>query len=545
MKKFIYENKVLITLLFICGMLALGFYLYAPYANSLIIDEAIQSKDKTALIKIVLIFAAASILGEIFLSLKEILASYLETQITLGYRRNIHKKVRNLRNINGIHEGELVSYNINDVNLLKQKIRIHIENIINLLQLLIIFIFIGYIDWRFIPVMIFIIPIYGVLPKFLGKKVSTKSYEVQTSLEVISKKLSDSYNLSKEIRLFNKEEWDYKKLDEIFKHITKPVVKLEIYKNLYSLGNIIYFMFLCIILYFSSVSVINGKMSLGTLMALITYFGYVSRPIQGIVYNFGLLKSIEASEVRLRNLYQKKDLSRGSLELDNSKPVDIILRNVHLEKNGNVILENINLEIKHGEFIGIIGPSGGGKSSLLNLLSRLDYPTKGCIELQGHAIEDVKIEEFYKNIKFVSQETNFIEGTVIENLLIDPNIVDKNFLNNLFCRLDLAFLKDNFYYEMEYNGNNFSGGQKQRLALIRALITNPNILILDEATASLDEQTEEKVIELLQELRKNKTTIFVTHNINNLRYANKTFMVDKGKLVDNIAVERIKTYETV
>lgn len=508
----------------------MSFHLYAPYANSLIIDKAIQSKDKSFLLTAVIIFALASISGEIFLALKEVLTTYLECKIALWYRRKIHKKVRNLRDIKNIDVGELISYNTSDLNLIEQKIRFHTENIINSLQIIAIFIFIGYINWKFTPLLILVLPLYGFLPKLLGKKISEKSYEVQVSLETISKDLSNSYNFSKEIRLYNKEHWDFNRVNKTFYKSIKPLVQLEVYRNLYTFGNVIYFIFLCIILYFSSLSVINKEISLGTLVALITYFGYISNPIQGIVYNLGRLKSLEAAEMRLDNFFNKQSFIKGTIKLSDQTPIDISINSLYLVKNNKEILSNVNLYIKSGEFIGIVGESGSGKSSLLNILAKLDYHNNGNVTLQGKCIEDINHQSFYQHVKFVSQEPDFIEGSVKDNLLIDSN--DFELANALFKKLGLEFLVDCFDYQLEKNAKNLSGGQRQRLALARALIVNPSILILDEATSALDEYTEQKVMKIIHELRKNKTTILATHNVDNLKDADRTVVFSNGRILE-------------
>ncbi|WP_267894854.1 ATP-binding cassette domain-containing protein [Lentibacillus sp. Marseille-P4043] len=221
--------------------------------------------------------------------------------------------------------------------------------------------------------------------------------------------------------------------------------------------------------------------------------------------------------------------------------MDIIFENVNFEKKGKTILNNVTFCIKSGEFIGIAGKNGSGKSSLLNLLSRLEYLNSGKIKIQNIDLSDINYVSLYKNVKYVCQENEFIQGTILDNIFGEPNDdIDVTYIEWLFNKFDMPFSRKDLYnYQVSENGNNLSGGQKQRLAIIRALVFNPPILLLDEITSSLDKETEKKVLSTIDELRKGKITLFISHRMDNLKNVDKLIKLDNGKVSEILLNDKI------
>ncbi len=529
--EFIKNKLFIIFMVLIFGLLSLSAYLYIPTANKSLIDEGIYSGNHNKLIMTVIILFLSFVLAELLLAIKQVILTYIENLYSLFIRINIHKKVRNLKDIDQFSSSQLISYHINDVNIAKQKIRRNLDNIISYIEVFIICLIVSFISLKFLIIVLLIIPIYAILPKILGNKIALYSTLVQGQLEKITGTLTNSYNLSKEIRIYQKEIWDNNKTEAEFRKIIRPVVKLDIFYNLYFIGNLLYSAFLCLIFYFGAILVQDNKITIGTLFALTTYIGYISRPIQSIVQNLGQLKSVKVSESRIKEVLKSTEILNRDVSLANLDIKKIEFNNVILNVDNSQVLKDVSFFVKKGEFLGITGVSGSGKTSILNLLAKLSSPTSGEILINDINIENFDNYDYYSNLKYVFQESNFIQGTLIENMFLAETDIDKiSLLKKLLVIFNLEFLSNNLNYMIENNGANLSGGQKQRLSVIRALLCNPTILLLDEATSGLDSDMANKIISHIKEIRKEKITILITHDPNILKIVDNVIVINNGRI---------------
>jgi len=529
--EFIKKKIFIIFTIFIFGLLSLGIYLYIPTANKNIIDEGIYSENYNKLLVTVLILFFSFFLSELFAALKQVILTYIENLYSLFIRINIHTKVRNLNNIDKFSSSQLISYHINDVNIAKQKIRRKLDNIISFIEIIVVCIIVSIINIKFLIIVLLIIPIYAILPKILGGKITSQSILVQEYLEKITDRLANSYSISKEIRIYQKESWDYNKSEASFKDIIKPVVKWDLYYNLYVIGNILYSAFLCLIFYFGAILVQENKITIGTLFALTTYIGYIARPIQSIVQNFAQLKTVDVSEKRIKEVLESSTLIDTSLPTIKPEYNQIEFSNVCLTMDNHQILKGISFVVEKGEFLGITGASGSGKTSILNLMAKLARVTSGEILINNTNIELLNHKDYYDNVKYVFQESNFIKGTLLENMFIDETEENKvHLLEELLLIFNLEFLSNNLNYLIENGGTNLSGGQKQRLSVIRALLCNPSILLLDEVTSGLDSDMAIKIITYIKEMRKDKITILISHDQNLMKLMDNTIFINDGKI---------------
>ncbi|QDQ01667.1 ABC transporter ATP-binding protein [Lysinibacillus fusiformis] len=529
--EFIKNKLFIIFIILIFGLLSLGIYLYIPTANKNIIDEGIYSGNQNKLLVTVIVLFFSFVFSELLLALKQVILTYIENLYSLFIRINIHMKVRNLKDIDQFSSSQLISHHINDVNIAKQKIRRKLDNIISSIEIIIICLIVSLINLKFLIIVLLIIPIYAILPKILGGKITSQSILVQERLAKITDRLTNSYSISKEIRIYQKESWDYDKTEASLREIIRPIVKLDLFYNLYVIGNILYSAFLCLIFYFGAILVQENKITIGTLFALTTYIGYVARPIQSIVQNFAQLKTIDVSEKRIKEVLESSTMLDNSLSTSNPEYNQIEFNNVYLTVGNYQILKGISFVVKKGEFLGITGVSGSGKTSILNLLAKLARSTSGEILINNTNIELLSHSDYYNNLKFVFQDSNFIQGTLIENIFIDETEVDKiSLLKELLIIFDLEFLSNNLNYLIENGGTNLSGGQKQRLSVIRALLCNPSVLLLDEVTSGLDSEMAIKIITYIKGMRKDKITILISHDPNIIKLVNNVMFVNDGEI---------------
>lgn len=531
-----------IILMILCGVLTLlGLFsqLLMPYSNKVLTDGVFLEGSLSQLWLAVLLFGLSAT-GYLFFSQgNHILFTKVEEKVLLKLKLDIHKKFRSIKEIDQHDLGAKTSYYTNDANLVKETYRAIVNLLLGFLQLIIIFFIMLFIDWRFSIIMLILIPIFAIWPRLMRNGIHKRSVTVQETEQKMLSGITDSLRLSKEIRLFNKEEWDMNNMQRSFSSIIRPKILLQVWHALMSFNQLFYWVILCTLMFFGGRMVLENEVSAGTLIALINYLGFVNEPVHSIIGNYSKLQTTKGAVDRLQKLFELENRTEGThqLAVSNHK---IELNNVSYARNGKTILTDISFKIDEGEFVGIIGRSGSGKSSILKLLSRLEEPTTGAVKVDGVNLQDIKCSSYYDNVCLITQENHFFKGTIRDNLLFGDRYTNEELtaaLQGVSLLEAIMKLPDQLDSDIGEDGNNLSGGQKQRLAIIRALLKNTPILLLDEVTSALDINTEREVMDYIKRFRQGKTTIVVTHRIHTIQDADWIMILEDGEF------KRKATYE--
>jgi len=298
-----------------------------------------------------------------------------------------------------------------------------------------------------------------------------------------------------------------------------------------------------LILYFGAKAVLGdsifgNNMTLGELLQVIAYTGYIYGPLRWITW---LPRSIANAVTSMAKLNEILDEDPEIRDRENAQKLDIkgdiAFSNVTFGyKSYEPVLKNISLDIKQGEMIGIVGHSGVGKSTLINLIMRLYDVNSGQLMIDGVDIRDISKETLCNSIGVVFQETFLFAGSIYDNIAYaKPEAKPEE----IFAAAKIAYahefiikLPDAYNTLVGENGHTLSGGERQRLAIARAILRNPKILILDEATASLDTETESKIQEAMQKLIKGRTTLAIAHRLSTLKFADRLIVLEKGNLAE-------------
>ena len=291
-------------------------------------------------------------------------------------------------------------------------------------------------------------------------------------------------------------------------------------------------------LFFGGSMILGREMQLGELVQFTSYVYMLYGPIQWLT---GLPRILAQASVSAGKVFEVLEEEDDIPDSENPKDMeikgDISFENVYFGyKAYNPVLKNISFEIKKGEMIGIVGHSGSGKSTLINLIMRLYDPTGGCVRIDGVDLRDISQNSLRSQVGVVLQETFLFNGTVLENIrYAKPDATFEEVVRAAKianCHEFITRMPDGYETMVGERGYSLSGGERQRVAIARAILHDPKILILDEATASLDTQTEKLIQDALNKLIEGRTTIAIAHRLSTLAGADRLIVLDKGRLAE-------------
>jgi ATP-binding cassette subfamily B protein len=295
-----------------------------------------------------------------------------------------------------------------------------------------------------------------------------------------------------------------------------------------------------ILISYGAYLILNGGIEIGTFVTFAFFLGMFWEPISrlGQAYN-QLLMAMSASERIFEFLDEEPNVEeKEDAHVFTNMKGEIIFDKVQFSYDEDrIALHEISLEIKQGQSIALVGHTGSGKSTIANLISRFYDPTKGTVRIDGHDLRDVTLDSLRKKISVVLQDTFIFSGTIMENIRFGrPNATDKEVIDAAKIVGADDFIQrmaDGYKTEVEERGNILSAGERQLLSFARALLADPSILILDEATASIDTETEVKIQEALGKLLKGRTAIIIAHRLSTIRGSDNIFVLENGKILEN------------
>lgn len=483
----------------------------------------------------------------IFGFLSTLVCQYFASVASQGFgtdlRNRIFLKVNSLslKDIDNFGRGNLINLITNDTTRVQTGIAMLIRLAIRAPVLVIGSLVCSFIiDYRVGLMFLILIPIISLILAIILTKNSKNYLRVQQRLDDISNYSNDSLKGSRVIRAFNKENTiinQYKnKTEKYFKETKKANLVAALINPLTFLVVNIGIM---LVIYFGGNLTINNELTNGDLVALISYLNQilmalivVSNLVIIFTKAFSSQKRIDQllqSETSIVNYSKYKDISLNyGDEFINFENVSF-----KYEDDGNEVISNINFKINKGEKIGIIGGTGSGKTTLIKLIERFYDVTSGELLYKGHNIKDYDLDKLHQEISLVNQRSVLFNGTIKSNILIGKkDATDEEIINALKYSEAYKFVKeysDFIDHEVYENGKNFSGGQKQRLSLARALIKDSELLILDDSTSALDYLTDKNVRENINKM-KDLTVIFISQRTSSIQHCDKIIVVDNGKI---------------
>lgn len=463
----------------------------------------------------------------------------IDARLILGYYKHLLKLPQ--RFFDTMRVGEIIS-RVNDAVKIREFINsVALNLIVNILVVLFSVLIMFFYYWKLALIMLAIIPIYAVI-YWISNKVNKKWQRrlMEESAELESQ-LVESLNGVGTIKKFGIEQYSNDKTESRFIALLRTIYKTSIYGMYLGIG-VEFFtrLFTIILLWLGSYFVINRELSPGELLSFYALVGYFTGPASSLI---GANKNIQDALIAADRLFEIIDLETESsdeakIDLTPELIGDIVIKNLHFRYGTRItVFEDLSLQFEKGKTAAVVGESGSGKSTLLSLLQNLYPLNKGNITIGGYDLQHISNRSLRERVGVVPQDIDLFNGTIIENIAIgdyEPNMQKILFLSAILGIDDFINQLPNSYNSMvNEHGVNLSGGQKQRLAIARALYRNPDILILDEATSSLDPSSEQKVQEALNWFKAQaKTIIIIAHRLTTIKNCDIILVLNKGKLVE-------------
>lgn len=434
------------------------------------------------------------------------------------------------------HSGELISRITNDINRIQlaisNQIAAFIREILTIVTLVFVVIYQSPV-LAFYSLIILPLAIYPL--SILAKKMKKISFRSQESISDITSGLTETFNNIEVIKANSREKFESMKFEKqsntLFEINLKSVKTNELTNPIVeTLGAIAFALVIAI----GGNEVIKDDLTIGEFFSFLTALFMLYDPIRKISNIYNSMQDALAANERINEILNIHPHIISGTKSFPKKLTTMTFRDIELSYGDNVALKNINFEVGIGEKIALVGDSGGGKSSLANLIVRFYDPSKGEILYNGINSKDINIKDLRKNISIVTQQVYIFNNTIAANVAYGLKIDESRVLEALHQAHAYDFVKnfpDGIYAKLDQSGSNLSGGQRQRIAIARALYKKPKILILDEATSALDNKSESIVTEVINGISKDKITFVIAHRLSTIKNVDKIAVFKDGEIV--------------
>ena len=438
------------------------------------------------------------------------------------------------------HSGKYLNHVLNDtshiVNLVSTTILNAFKDSLTLVGLLFVMF---YQNWKLSLIAIMMIPLATLAAKSLGKRIGKVTTEAQEKSGEVTQYLMELFKNHKLIKIFQKEDYEKKRSSRFLYIVKEKGKKIAIvFTRATVIMEPLTGIMIALLIFITGKLIISGEIDINNFFSFLAAMMLSYQPVRSLAtLNVGINQGLSAARRILPIIDMKNKIIDDDKSLNlNIKNCDIDFINCNFKYNEkqDLILKNINLKISGGKMTALVGHSGAGKSSLLNLIPRFYDSVSGDIKIDGQSIYNTKIKDLRKNISIVTQDTTLFDDTIKNNILYaNSNATDdelKEVAEKSFAYNFIKDLPDKFETVIGENGLRLSGGEKQRLSIARAMLKKAPIILLDEATSSLDAETESKIQEAMSLLTKDKTTIVIAHRLSTILNSHKIFVIDKGEV---------------
>tara|TARA_A100001388_G_C28756824_1_gene495417 strand:+ start:19 stop:1776 length:1758 start_codon:yes stop_codon:yes gene_type:complete len=515
-------------------------------AIAYLLDPAIEKifieKNKTLMLLIPIAIVLAFTTKGISLYIAKVILVKVGGEIKKMLQFQMMESILNssVESIDKKHSGKFISHLTYDTNLIQKLVTDTIllitKDTLTLLGLIGVMF---YQNWKLALFAIIMIPLASIVAKSLGKRIGKVTTESQEASGLLNSFFIEILKNHKIIKIFQREDYENQRSNNFIDKFIKKVVKIQIVLNRATpIMETLTGLMIGGLIYYAGSLIINNELELNNFFSFLAAMMLSYQPVRTLAtLNMGIFQGISAAK-RILPIIDSKPIDRNSDKNLNFVDGNIVFNEVSFkyERNEQEILNKISLNINSGEMTALVGHSGAGKSTIMNLIPRFYEPQKGQIFIDKQLINEFSIKSLRENISLVSQDITLFDDTIKNNIKYSKlNASDEEIIRAVklsFCEEFIEKMPNGYDTIIGENGVRLSGGEKQRLSIARAMLKESKVILLDEATSSLDTETEEKIQNAINHLTKGRTTLVIAHRLSTIINSNKIYVIEKGKVAD-------------
>ncbi len=515
----------------------------APILMGKAVDEYILLKDVAGLSTLLIWLTACYLVISLFTYLQTLLMIRVSQHAVKRMRRELFCKLQtfSLRFFDTHSHGDLMSRMTNDIDNISSTLSQSVTQLIsNLLTLVGVTIMMFVINWQLAAVTILMIPVSILLMGFIGKRTRKNFSSQQSNLGSINGMVEEYTTGHHVVKAYGREDAIIGEFREKNQVLVKASINAQIYSGMMMpLMNFLNNFSYAVVISAGAAFHVYGLLSLGTITIFMNYARQFGRPLNQIAQLYNTVQLAVAGAERVFEIMDQEPEvknAKRAVKLDNIKG-SVSFESVDFAYDPEKpVLKEVSLEVKSGETVALVGPTGAGKTTIINLLTRFYDIQKGSIRIDGRNIVELEKESLREKLGIVLQDTYLFSGTVRENIRYgrlaasDEEVEEAARLAN--AHLFIHRLPEGYDTHLTEEGSNLSQGQRQLLSIARAILANPDILILDEATSSVDTRTEVHIQEALLRLMEGRTSFVIAHRLSTIRKADQILVIDDGRIVE-------------
>ena len=544
--RFVNPYRTTYYLLILSAILLSIFSTIQPYLLKIIIDDYIIKSDLDGLKIIIYLVVFILFLEVIFQFLFIYFANWLGQTIVKDIRYNLFNRIINFKmsyyDKNPI--GRLVTRTASDIELISSIFSQGLFMILaDLLKMSLVVIIMLVIDWQLSLIVFSVLPIIVYATKLFQRSMKVAFEDVRNQVSILNSFVQERINGMTLVQMFNREKIDKMKFNKINENHKNAWLKTVWYNSIFfPVAEISTSITIGLLVWFGGISAgLYGTISIGTIFLFIKMSQMLFQPLRQIADKFNTLQMGMVAAERVFKIVDMKnnEINNGNKLIKNIKG-QIEIKNLSFsyteENNYDYVINDLSLKINQGEKIAIVGHTGSGKSTIINLLTRFYEYNQGEIYIDGISIKKIKISEIRKNIAVVLQDVFLFADSIYNNVVLFDKKKSLDEVINISKEIGahdfINSLPNKYFFNVNERGVSLSSGQRQLISFLRAYITNPSILILDEATSSIDSYTEELIQNAIQKITLGKTSMIIAHRLATIEKADKIIVLDNGRIVE-------------
>lgn len=511
-----------------------------PYFIQIAIDDYVAVGDREGLLNIIYLLFGLLLLQSLVQFAHTYLSGWIGQVIIKDIRIKLYRHLLKMRLkfFDNTPIGRLVTRNVSDVETLADVFSEGLAAIIgDLLQLVTILAVMFYVDWKLTLVSLSTLPLLIISTYIFKEKIKVAFNDVRNAVSNLNSFLQEHITGMNIVQIFNREKREYEKFKDINREHRVAHVKSVLYYSIYyPVAEIIQAIGTGVVVWYGATGIFDMDIQVGILISFIMYLQLFFRPIRMIADRFNTLQMGVVSSSRILKLLESEDqIPNEGKHKPEKIEGNIKLENVWFAYNDEEwVLKNINFEVKHGETVAMVGATGAGKSSVINLVNRFYDINKGNITLDGTDIKEYELGTLRKHIGVVLQDVFLFSDTILNNITLgNPEITREEVMKAaklVGAKKFIERLPGGLDYNVMERGATLSVGQRQLISFVRAIVYNPEIIILDEATSSVDTETEEMIQKAISKMMKGRTSIVIAHRLSTIQKADKIMVLHQGEI---------------